>query len=95
MLVGLALRRICSGAAWPVGCSLLPASSPMVPASPRFENQPPGLAPHLLNIGSSWHWVVDALNGEDDVREGVDVLTWDYVLLEKRGERLVHLILIV
>ena len=32
----------------------------------QFENQPSVLSPHLEDIGSSWHWVVDAVDGEDN-----------------------------
>lgn len=51
---------------------LSPCGSPLVPASLRFEDQPPGLAPHLQDVGPGWHWVRNAADGEDDVRQGVD-----------------------
>ena len=63
------------------------------PTHCRFKNQPPGLAPHLSDVGMSWHWVVDIVNGEDDVRVGVPGITMDQVLLEEEGERLAQLIL--
>ena len=62
------------------------------PTHCRFKNQPPGLAPDLSDVGLSWHWVVDIVNGEDDVWQGLPGITWDHVLLEKEGEWLVQLI---
>ena len=47
----------------------LPTSSPRVPASPRFENQPPGLAPHRHDVVFRVHWVVNAIDGENDRRD--------------------------
>ena len=58
----------------------------------RFKNQPPWLAPDLSDVGLSWQWVVDIVNGEDDVWQGLPGITWDHVLLEKEGEWLVQLI---
>lgn len=67
------------------------ASSPLllchIPASPRFEDQTPGLGPYLPDVGTGWHWVFDAVDGEDDVRQSVDGVTVNHVLSEKEGER--------
>ena len=38
----------------------------------QFENQPSVLSPHLEDVDSSWHWVVDAIDGEDNRRQGID-----------------------
>lgn len=65
-----------------------------IPANPRFEHQAPGLSPHLPDVGTGWHWVVDAVDGEDDVRQSVDSVTVNYVLSEKEGEGLTQLILL-
>ena len=43
----------------------------------------------------SGHWVVDALDGEDERRQGAGDVTWNCVLLEKEGERSAQLILVV
>ena len=43
-----------------------------------------------MDIGSSWHWVVDIVNGEDDVWQGLPGITRDHILLEKEEERLVQ-----
>ena len=37
-----------------------------------FSNHPSGLSPHLVDVGSSWHWVVDAVDGEDNRGQGID-----------------------
>ena len=61
----------------------------------QFENQPSVLSPHLEDVGSSWHWVVDATDGEDNRGQGIDRRTWNVVLLEREGERLTLVILVV
>lgn len=48
-----------------------------------------------MNVGLSGHWVVDALDGEDERRQGAGGVTWNRVLLEKEGERSAQLILVV
>lgn len=45
------------------------------------------MAPHLLDVGSGWHWVLGAIDDEDDIRQGVDGVIVDDVLLKKEGER--------
>ena len=60
-----------------------------------FENQPSGLSPHLEDVGSSWLWVVDAVDGEDNSGLGIDGRTRNVVLLEREGERLALEILVV
>ena len=47
-----------------------------------------------MNVGLSGHWVVDALDGEDERRQGAGDVTWNCVLLEKEGERSAQLILV-
>ena len=54
-----------------------PSSSPRVPASPRFEKQPSGLAPHLLNVGLSGYKVANAIDGECERKQGHDGFTWN------------------
>ena len=61
----------------------------------QFENQPSVLSPHLEDVGSTWHWVVDAIDGEDDRGQGIYHRTWNVVLLEREGERLAMEILVV
>ena len=46
------------------------------------------LFPHLEDEGSSWHWVVDAVDGEDNRGKGIDHRTINVVKLEREGERL-------
>ena len=60
-----------------------------------FENQPSGLSPHLEDVGLSWQWVVDAVDGEDNRGQGIDGRTRNVVLLEREGERLALEILVV
>ena len=38
----------------------------------QFENQLSVLSPHLEDVGSTWHWVVDAIDGEDNRGQGID-----------------------
>ena len=47
-----------------------------------------------MNVGLSGHWVVDALDGEDERRQGAGGVTWNRVLLDKEGERSAQLILL-
>lgn len=54
--------------------------SPMGLANPGLANRPPGLAPHLPDVGPGRHRIVDAIDGEDDVRQGVDGIAADHVL---------------
>lgn len=48
-----------------------------------FENQPPGLAPHLLDVSLSGRRVDFAIDHEDERRHGADFVTWNRELLEK------------
>ena len=41
----------------------------------QFENHPSGLFPHLEDVGSSWPWVLDAVDGEDKRGQGIDCKT--------------------
>ena len=61
----------------------------------QFENQPSILSPHLENVGSNWHWVFDAIDGEDNRGKGIDHRTINVVLLEREGERLALEIFVV
>ena len=61
----------------------------------QFENEPSVLSPHLEDVGSTWHWVVDAIDGEDNRGQNIDHRTWNVVLLEREGERLAMEILVV
>ena len=61
----------------------------------QFENQPSVLAPHLEDVASSWHWVVDAIDGEDNRGQSIDRRTINVVLLETEGERLAREIPVV
>ena len=54
----------------------------------QFENQPSVLSPHLVDVGLSWQSVVDAIDGEDNRRQGIDRRTINVVLLETEDERL-------
>ena len=38
----------------------------------QFENQPSVLSPHLEDVGSTWHCVADAVDGEDNRGQGID-----------------------
>lgn len=78
---------ICNGAAWPPGGLFLPAAARQLPKVSDLRSSPPGLAPHLLDVGIGRHWVADAIDGEEDVGQGVDGVTVDEVLSEKEGER--------
>ena len=43
----------------------------------------------------SWHWVVDAVDGEDNRGKGIDHITINVVQLEREGERLALEFLVV
>ena len=60
-----------------------PSSSPRVPASSTSENQPPGLAPHLLHVSLSRHRVVNPIDGEDDRRQRRGEITRNLNTLEE------------
>jgi len=38
----------------------------------QFENQPSVLSLRLDDVGSPWHWVVDAIDGEDNRGQRID-----------------------
>ena len=61
----------------------------------QFENHPLVSSPHLEDVGSSWHWVVDAIDGEDNRGQSIDRRTINVVLLETEGERLAREIPVV
>ena len=46
------------------------------------------MSPHLEDVGSCWHRVVDAIDGEDNRGQGIDHRTINVVLLETEDERL-------
>ena len=70
-----------------------PSSSLRVPASPRFENQPPGLSPHL-DVSLGGYWIVYPIDSEDSRRQCPDGLAGNHVLKQKEGERLALLIFV-
>ena len=37
-----------------------------------FENHPSGFSPQIEDVGLSWDWVVDAIDGEDNRGQGTD-----------------------
>ena len=65
------LSSICNGVTWPAEGALLPGAAQGF----LFSNHPSGLSPHLVDVGSSWHWVVDAVDGEDNRGQGIDSKT--------------------
>ena len=67
------------------GCPL-PSNSPRVPVNPNLENQPSWVAAHLDDVGLRGHWIVDVIDVEDDRRQGVDCITGNHILLERRRE---------
>ena len=60
-----------------------------------FENHPSGSSPHLEDVGLSWDWVINTIDGEDNRGQDIDGKTWNIVLLEREGERLALEILLV
>ena len=72
------LRSICHVVTWPTEGAFLPEPASSLNQKPLgfckflFENQPSRLSPHLEDVGSSWHWVVDAVDGEDNRGQGID-----------------------
>ena len=40
-----------------------------------FENHPSVFSPHLEDVGLSWDWVVDTIDGEDNRGQGIDCKT--------------------
>ena len=53
------------------------------------------MSPHPKDVGLSWHWVVDAVDGEDNRGKGIDHRTINVVQLEREGERLALEFLVV
>ena len=53
------------------------------------------MSPHLEDVGLSWHWILDAVDGEDNRGQGIDGKTGNVVLLVREGERLALEILVV
>ena len=37
-----------------------------------FENHPSGYSSQIEDVGLNWDWVVDAVDGEDNRRQGID-----------------------
>ena len=51
------------------------ASSPQQPKGSckfLFENHPSGFYPQLEDVGLSWDWVVETINGADNRGQGID-----------------------
>ena len=65
----------CNDVTGPEEGSLLPAAVQRVLANSRFSNQLLVLSPHLLDVVLRGHWVVDAVDGEDNRRQGLGILT--------------------
>ena len=65
------LSCICNCVTWPGD---VPSSQqqPKGSCKLQFENQPSVLSPHLDGVDLSWHWVVDAIDGEVNGGQGVD-----------------------
>ena len=40
-----------------------------------FENHPSDLSPHFEDVGLSWDWVVDTIDGKDNRGQGIDCKT--------------------
>ena len=90
------LSSICNGLTWPPEGACIPAAAQgFLSCKLQLENQPSVLSPHLDDVGSTWHCVVDAVDGEDNRGQGIDRRTWNVVLLEREGERLTLVILVV
>ena len=68
------LSSICNGVTWPPEGTLLPAAAQGF-CKLQFENQPSVFSPHLEDVGLSWHWVVDAIDGEDNRGQSIDSRT--------------------
>ena len=83
-VVRVGLQRASSSQPQPRGsCKLL------------FENHLSGFSPQLENVGLSWDWVVDTIDGEDNRGQCIDCKTRNAVLLEREGERLALEILVM
>ena len=65
------LGSICNSAKWPAEGGLLLAAAKGLFES-LFENHSSGFSPHLEDVGSSWHWVVDAIDSEDNRGQVID-----------------------
>ena len=88
------LSSICNGLSWPPEGALLPAAAQEF-CKLQFENQTSVFSPYLEDVGSSWHWVVDTIDGEDNRGKGIDHRTINVVQLEREGERLALEFLVV
>ena len=62
---------ICNGLTWPPE-GAPSQQQPKGSCKLQFENQPSVLSPHLEDVDSSWHWVVDAIDGEDNRGQNID-----------------------
>ena len=65
------LSSICNGVTWPPE-GAPSQKQPKGSCKLQFENQPSVLSPHLEDVDSSWHWVVDAIDGEDNRGQSID-----------------------
>ena len=65
---------ICSSARWP---ERAPSSQQQFKVFCKFlfENHPSDLSPHFEDVGLSWDWVVDTIDGEDNRGQGIDCKT--------------------
>ena len=70
------LSSICNGLTWPPEDTFLPAAvQGFLSCKLKLENQPSVLSPHLDDVGSTWHCVVDAVDGEDNRGQNIDLRT--------------------
>ena len=63
------LSSICNGATGPAEGAVLSATAQGFLQVPDFRTRPPGLAPHPQGVVFRVHWVVNAIDGEDDRRD--------------------------
>ena len=68
------LNSICNSERWPAEGAFLPAAAQVLFQAP-FENHPSDLSPHLEDVGLSWDWVVDTIDGEDNRGQDIDCKT--------------------
>ena len=65
------LSSICNSARWPAEGAFLPAAAQGFLQDP-IENHPSGFSPQMDDVGLSWDWVVDTIDGEDNRGQGID-----------------------
>ena len=78
------LSSICNGVTWSAEGGLLPAAVKGFLQVPIWEPNLRVRSPHLEDVGSSCHWVVDAIDGEENWGQGIDDKTWNSAVRERR-----------